>query len=232
MTEKEALQTNTTPETEVKEVELSQGGFEVSKEAKEKNKFFSKRFGSKGGGRGDKKPFNKPRPEYEQKIISLRRVTRVVAGGRRFTFSVGIVIGNRNGSVGVGLGKSGDTSLAIDKAVRDAKKNMIHPRLTKTHSIPYDIEAKYCASRVMLVPAPGKGLKVGGASRAVLDLLGAKDITGKIFSRSKNHINNAKATIEALKTIGQRAPQKRVEVAEEPKKGFIKTFKREKSSVK
>src|SRR5574343_1808240 len=94
------------------------------------------------GGRRDRNSFQKnprkaPRrearakPEFDQKIISIRRVTRVVTGGRRFSFSVAIVAGNRKGSVGVGIGKAGDTSLAIEKALRDAKKNMIHVRLTK-----------------------------------------------------------------------------------------------------
>lgn len=172
---------------------------ETTVEKKDNKKFVNKKFDKR---KGHQKGQAKPRSEYEQKIISMRRVTRVVAGGRRFSFSVGIVIGDRNGSVGVGLGKSPDTTLAIEKALRDAKKNMIKPMLTSTHSIPYDIDAKLGASRVMFVPAPSKGLKVGGAPRTVLELLGAKDITGKIFSRSKNHVNNAKAAIEALKKIG------------------------------
>jgi small subunit ribosomal protein S5 len=194
--------------------EISQGGFAMSPEAANvnkstgtKRKFINKKFDKKRGG---KRGPGKPKSEFDQKIISLRRVTRVVAGGRRFSFSVAMVIGDRKGSVGVGLGKSSDTSLAIDKAIRDAKKNMITPALTKTNSIPFNIESKYCASRVMMVPAPGKGLKAGGAMRTILDLLGAQDVTGKIFSRSKNHINNARATIEALKQIGVKSQIKQV----------------------
>ena len=185
------------------EPKTSQGGFEISEEAKPRKKttrkFISKKSDKKRGG---KRGSSKPRSEFEQKIISLRRVTRVVAGGRRFSFSVGMVIGDRRGSVGVGQGKASDTALAIEKAVRDAKKNMITPALTKTNSIAYDIDAKYCASRVMMVPTPGKGLKAGGAMRTILDLMGARDVTGKIFSRSKNHVNNAQATINALKQLG------------------------------
>lgn len=187
---------------------------------KKTRKFVTKKFEKRGSRGRDNR--GKPRNEYDQKIISLRRVTRVVAGGRRFSFSVGIVIGNRKGSVGVGLGKASDTSLAIDKAIRDAKRNMITPALTKTNSLPFNIESKYCASKVMMVPTPGKGLKAGGAMRTILDLLGAKDVTGKILSRSKNHINNAKATIEALKQIGQKSP---IKVAPKEEKSEVKKEK-------
>jgi len=212
----------------------SQGGFEISDTAASKTtrKFINKKFDKKRS----RKDFNKPRSEYDQKIISMRRVTRVVAGGRRFRFSVGIVIGNRNGSVGVGIGKAGDTALAIEKALRDAKKNLIMPLLTKTKSIPYDVDAKYTASRVMMVPTPGKGLKAGGAMRTILDLLGAKDVTGKILSRSKNHVNNAKATVEALKKIGLKKPTIKPvvsETAKDNKKDItVKIVKKEKTTSK
>lgn len=139
--------------------------------------------------------------EFEQKIIGIRRVTRVVAGGRRFSFSVAMVIGDRKGKVGVGLGKAGDTALAIDKAIRDAKKNMIKVSMTKENSIAHDIDAKYCASRINILPAPGKGIVAGSSVRTVLEFAGIKDVTAKIFSRSKNQLNNAKATIKALETL-------------------------------
>lgn len=86
------------------------------------------------------------RREYDQKIISIRRVTRVVAGGRRFSFSVAVVIGDRKGKVGVGVGKAGDTALAIEKAIRQAKKNMVKLNLTEKMSIGHDVSSKYCAS--------------------------------------------------------------------------------------
>ena len=138
------------------------------------------------------------KPEFDQKIISIRRVTRVVTGGRRFSFSVGIVIGDRKGRVGVGLGKAGDTPVAIEKAIRDAKKNMVTIRMTKTGSIPHDVEAKYAASRVMIMRAPGKGIMAGSSVRTVLEFAGVKEVSSKIFSRSKNKINNARAAIKAL----------------------------------
>ena len=139
--------------------------------------------------------------EFEQKIISMRRVTRVVAGGRRFSFSVAIVIGDKKGRVGVGLGKSNDTSLAIEKAVRDAKANLITVKRTEEGSIPFDVEAKFGSSIVEVRPAPGRGLVAGASVRTVLDLAGVTDVTSKIWTRSKNQLNIARATIEALKKL-------------------------------
>lgn len=144
------------------------------------------------------------RPEFDQKIISIRRVTRVVTGGRRFSFSVGIVIGDRKGRVGVGLGKAGDTPLAIDKAVRDARKNMIKINVTKTGSIPHEVDAKFSSSRVHIMRAPGKGILAGSSVRTVLEFAGVKEVSAKIFSRSKNKLNNANAAIKALSTLKAR----------------------------
>lgn len=141
------------------------------------------------------------KPEFDQKIISLRRVTRVVTGGRRFAFSVGVVIGDRKGRVGVGLGKAGDTPIAIDKAVRDARKNMVKITTTKNGSIPHEVEAKYSSSRVLIMRAPGKGILAGSSVRTVLEFAGLKEVSSKIFSRSKNKINNARAAVKALSQL-------------------------------
>lgn len=141
------------------------------------------------------------KPEFDQKIISIRRVTRVVTGGRRFTFSVAVVIGDGKGKVGVGLGKAGDTPLAIDKAVRDAKKNMIKVATTKSGSIQHEVSAKYGSSRVHIMRAPGKGVLAGSSVRTVLEFAGLKEVSAKIFSRSKNKINNAKVAIKALSQL-------------------------------
>ncbi|HUD02420.1 MAG TPA: 30S ribosomal protein S5 [Candidatus Paceibacterota bacterium] len=162
------------------------------------------RRGGKPGERGGRRPSTR-RPErkseFDQRIITIRRVSRVVAGGRRFSFSVAIIIGNKKGRVGVGLGKAGDTTLAIDKAVRNAKKNMITVPLTKNSSITHDVSAKYCASIVTMTPARGRGLVAGSSVRPVLELCGINDIVAKIHSGSKNGLNNARAAIEALKTL-------------------------------
>lgn len=143
----------------------------------------------------------RPKSEFDQKIISIRRVTRVVTGGRRFSFSVAVVIGDRKGRVGVGQGKAGDTPVAIDKAVRDAKKRLITVKLDKKSSIIHDVEAKYSASRVMMMKAPGKGILAGSSVRVVLELAGIKEVNAKLISGSKNKINNAKAAIKALSKI-------------------------------
>ncbi len=141
------------------------------------------------------------RSEFDQKIISIRRVTRVMAGGRRFSFSVAIVIGNKKGKVGVGIGKAGDTQLAIEKAVRNARKNLIEIPLNKYQHIPHDVQAKLSSSEVMIMPAPGRGLVAGSSVRTVLELGGVKDVTAKIFSRSKNKLNNARSAVAALKKL-------------------------------
>lgn len=168
-----------------------------------------KNFGDRGAQRGgDRRPNRRgPRrearvkPEFDQKIVSLRRVTRVMGGGRRFSFSVALVAGNRKGMVGVGQGKATDTPLAIEKAFRDAKKNMITVNTTKNMSIPHDVEAKYAASVVKIMPAPGKGILAGSSVRTVIEMAGLKDVGAKLLSRSKNSANNAYVAIKALQKL-------------------------------
>lgn len=149
--------------------------------------------------RARRTPRERVRPEFDQKMISIRRVARVVAGGRRFSFSVALVAGDRRGRVGVGLGKAGDTSLAIEKALRAAKKAMVTVSLTENKSIPHDVDAKYASARIMMRPAPGRGLVAGSAARTVLELAGITDVSAKILSGSKNRLSNAMVAIEALK---------------------------------
>jgi small subunit ribosomal protein S5 len=131
----------------------------------------------------------------------VRRVARVVAGGRRFSFAVALVAGDRKGRVGVGTGKAGDTAGAIEKAMRSAKKSMIRIKTTPTMSIPHQVYAKYSSARIMIKPAPGRGLVAGSAVRNVLDLGGVKDVNAKILSPSKNKLNIARAAIEALSSL-------------------------------
>jgi small subunit ribosomal protein S5 len=145
--------------------------------------------------------FGRAKPEFDQKILGIRRVTRVVAGGRRFSFSVALIAGDKKGCVGLGLGKAGDTALAINKALRNAKKNMVRLKLTKTMSIPHELSAKFGSSQVILRPNKGRGLVAGSVVRDVVKLSGMKDITGKILSDSKNKLNNAKAVMSALAQI-------------------------------
>lgn len=159
--------------------------------------------GHSRGERGERGGDRSPRSEFAQKLINIRRVARVMAGGRRFNFSVCVVIGDKKGRVGVGLGKAADTSLAIEKAIRDAKRNMITVNLTKTKSIPHDISAKHAASVVSIRPSPGRGLVAGSSVRTVLEYAGVTDVTAKLLSRSKNPLNNARAAIAALKQVAK-----------------------------
>ena len=141
-------------------------------------------------------------------MLNIRRVARVVSGGRRFAFSVALVAGDRKGKVGVGLGKAGDTALAIDKATRHAKKNMIRINLTKTMSIPHEVFAKYSSARVAIRPVKDRGLVAGSAVRSVLELAGVKNVAAKIVSPSKNKLNIARATIVALESLNLTRPTK------------------------
>lgn len=169
------------------------------------------------GGRGGRGTFDRPKPEFDQKMLSIRRVTRVVSGGRRMSFAVSLVIGDKKGSVGLGTGKSNDTSLAINKAVRNARKNMIKIKTTKNMSIPYDVSAKFGSARVMIMPNRGKGLVSGSATRDILNLAGLKDVTSKITSGSKNKLNNARATMLALSQVATKRNPNVVAVVPEVK---------------
>ena len=152
----------------------------------------------RGGGRG-RAP--RERGEFEQVTIDARRVARVMAGGRRFNFSLVVVIGDKKGRVGVGLGKGIDTALAIDKATRDAKRHLITVVRTASGSIPHQVSMKYASSTVEIIPSKGRGLVAGSAVRTVLDLAGVTDVVTKIHSRSKNKLTIARATVEALKKL-------------------------------
>ena len=151
--------------------------------------------------RRGRKTRERVKPEFDHKIVSIRRVTRVVAGGRRFSFSVSIVAGNKQGKVGVGLGKAGDTALAIDKALRDAKSNMMTVSLDSEMRIPHETKAKFASSEVKILPAPGRGIVAGSSVRTVLEMAGVRDVSAKILSRSKNKLNNARAAVKALSKL-------------------------------
>lgn len=152
-------------------------------------------FGKKSfGGRGRKRE----RPEFEQKIIDIARVTRVVKGGKRFSFRIVIVIGDKKGRVGVGVAKGPDMKAATEKAYADAKKNIITLSF-KGNTIPYDVYKKLGSSKILLKPvAKGHGIVAGGAVRTIASLAGIKDISGKMLG-AKSKLNNARATIDALK---------------------------------
>lgn len=145
-------------------------------------------------------PEEKPKKEeFESKLLDLARVTRVTAGGRRFRFRAVIVIGDKEGKVGVGVAKGLDVAQAVEKATRVAKKNLITiPIINET--IPHETEAKFGPAKVLLRPQKkGRGLVAGGTVRVICNLGGIKNISSKILGRTGNKLNNARATIRALK---------------------------------
>ncbi|MEK9183647.1 MAG: 30S ribosomal protein S5 [Patescibacteria group bacterium] len=147
------------------------------------------------------KNFEKNKDGFKEKVLDLRRVTRVVAGGKRFRFRATVVIGNGMGQVGVGIAKGLDVVQSITKAKASAQKNILKINLNKT-TIPHEVEAKFSAAHIKIKPArEGHGLRAGGAARVVLSLAGIKDVTAKTLGRTPNKLTNAMATIEALKKL-------------------------------
>ena len=140
------------------------------------------------------------REEFEEVVVNIGRVTKVVKGGRRFRFTALVVVGNKKGLVGYGFGKAKEVPDAIKKAVDDAFKNIIEVK-TKGSTIAHDIEVKFNASRILLKPASeGTGVIAGGATRPVLELAGIEDILTKSLG-SNNPSNLVRATIKALDMI-------------------------------
>ncbi len=170
--------------------------------------------GGRGGSRGPRAPREKP--EFDSKTISIRRVTRVVSGGRRFTLSVALVAGDRNGRIGLGTGKALDTQVAIEKALKAAKKNMFMIKLSKTKSLPHDISAKFKSSEVMIMPNKGRGLIAGSSARTILSLVGLSNVTAKFHSGTKNKLNNARATMKALQQVAYAHGEAPVEATKIP----------------
>ena len=155
------------------------------------------------GKRDGKKPFNKgPRKEvvkeYEERVVAINRVTKVVKGGKRMKFSALVVIGNGKGKFGFGTGKSGEVPDAIKKAVDNAKRNLMDVKIVEGGTIPHDIIGKFGATNVFLKPAPeGTGIVAGGPVRAILELSGVKNIYSQVYG-SRNKINIIRATADAL----------------------------------
>lgn len=150
-----------------------------------------------GGGR------RREPSEYEEEVLQIDRVTRVVKGGRRLRFRATVVIGNKKGKVGIGIGKSHEVVGAIKKAIHQAKKDLlIVPMVNGT--IPHEVRLKYKSARILIMPAsPGTGIIAGGAIRKIAELAGIKNILSKIFG-ARNRITNAQATMLALKELKSR----------------------------
>lgn len=150
-------------------------------------------------------PRQQEKTEYEQKLLDVARVVRVVAGGRRFRFRAVVIIGNKKGKVGVGVAKGQDVSLAVEKAVADAKKHLVKVALVNG-TIPHTVEAKFNSAKVLLKPGvKGGGIVAGGAVRVICDLVGIESISGKILGKTKNKLNNARATIVAFSKLKKQA---------------------------
>lgn len=155
---------------------------------------------SRGGAGGGRKPFHKKqeKPEFDQQILDLARVTRVTKGGKQLSFRACVLIGDRKGRVGYGIEKGKDVQIAVEKAVNQAKKNLITVPIVN-ETIPHRVEAKFKAASVLLKPAPrGSGIIAGGPIRAVLELSGVPNASSKMLSRTTNKITNVKAVFDAL----------------------------------
>lgn len=156
----------------------------------------------------------KEKKEFEEKIVDVSRVSRTVQGGRRMRFRVLVVIGNKNGKIGFGIGKANEVTLAAQKAVTEAKRNIFEVPIVN-ETIPHEVYIKYGSAKLILIPASkGTSIIAGGAIRPVIELAGIKNILSKIIG-SSNKINNVKATFEALKQLSR------------PKVEFIEDIKEE-----
>ncbi|MFH1657098.1 MAG: 30S ribosomal protein S5 [bacterium] len=152
-----------------------------------------------------KKPFSSRRPEvkdeFDSKLLDLARVTRVAAGGRRFRFRATIIVGNKKGKVGLGIGKGTDVAQAVEKGTKVAKKNLVDVPIVN-ETIPYEVSVKLGAARIMLKPqTKGRGLVAGGTVRVICLLAGIRNISSKIVGKTSNKLNNAKAVIKALQSL-------------------------------
>ncbi len=153
---------------------------------------------------GPRRRMKQEKKEFEEEVLQVDRVTRVVKGGRRLSFRATVVIGNGKGKVGVGLGKSNEVSAAVQKGVTQAKKHLLHIPIAKGDTIPHQVFMKFKATKIFIFPAaPGTGLKAGSSTRKILELAGIKNILAKRHG-SQNRINLAKATILALTQLSKR----------------------------
>jgi len=155
-------------------------------------------FGRTGFGR------DRQKDEFQTKLLDLARVTRVTGGGKRMSFRAVVVAGDKKGKIGIGIDKGKDVSQAIEKATRRAKKDLVNVIIVDG-TIPHEVKAKSGPAVILLKPQKkGRGLVAGGAVRTICDLAGIKNISSKILSGSKNKLNNARATMEALKKLKSR----------------------------
>jgi len=157
--------------------------------------------------KGSRESFKKKDGDLDSKVLDLSRVVRMTSGGRRLRFRAVVVVGDKKGKVGLGISKGIDVAQAVDKATRLAKKNIMSVVLLED-TIPHEVDAKFGAARLLLKPQKkGRGLVAGGTIRVICDLVGIKNISAKMLSNTKNKINNAKATLKALKKLKIQNPK-------------------------
>jgi small subunit ribosomal protein S5 len=151
----------------------------------------------------------RPEKEFEEVVIEIKRISKKTKGGNTIRFSALVVVGDRKGKVGVGLSKAPDVSTAIRKSIKSAKKRMIKIPLKGT-TIPFSVEEKFSAAKILLKPAPaGSGLAAGGPMRVVLNVAGVRDAVGKALG-TKNKASNVYATLKALKKIAAIDKKKKI----------------------
>lgn len=166
-----------------------------------------------------KRPMREKDKEYFEEVLSIDRVTRVMSGGRRLSFRATVIVGNKNGKVAIGIGKSNEVMGAIQKAVSRAKKSMLTVPVVKK-TIPHPITYKYKSARIMLMPAgSGTGIIAGGAVRKIAELAGITNLLSKIHG-TNNKITNAKAMMKALEVLKDKANKLKLDMDKPAKKTF------------
>ncbi|MCX6764421.1 MAG: 30S ribosomal protein S5 [Candidatus Nealsonbacteria bacterium] len=143
----------------------------------------------------------KQKDEFDSKLLDLSRVERMTGGGRRLKFRAVMIVGDRKGRVGLGVGKGVDVAQSIEKSTKFAKKNLVEVPIVNG-TVPFDVEAKFGAARILIRPQiKGRGLVAGGVVRTICELAGIQDVSSKVLSKSRNKINNAKATLKAFDNL-------------------------------
>ncbi len=198
--EVESNEVETNEKVQKEEVTISSDVEEIALEAESKGKSRKNRENKGRNRRRNDDKEEAPQSEWQERVIQIRRVTKVVKGGKKLSFRAIVIVGNQKGQVGVGCAKASEVIIAIQKAVADGRKNLISVPIYKT-TIPHPITGRSGAGSVMLRPASeGTGVIAGGAVRAVLELAGIENILSKSLG-SKSPLNAANATLDALKSL-------------------------------
>ncbi len=198
--EVESNEVETNEKVQKEEVSISSDVEEIALEAESKGKSRKNRENKGRNRRRNDDKEEAPQSEWQERVIQIRRVTKVVKGGKKLSFRAIVIVGNQKGQVGVGCAKASEVIIAIQKAVADGRKNLISVPIYKT-TIPHPITGRSGAGSVMLRPASeGTGVIAGGAVRAVLELAGIENILSKSLG-SKSPLNAANATLDALKSL-------------------------------